>query len=408
MKKFVIILLVACVLLGCGLGYFAGKNAAGAPAAEAETPAPAAEEAAPADTDAEETGEELAIRTLDLAAMRDLHAMDEIVGDVDGRGVTWDEYYYWLCETGSQAQSYIYTMAMYGQSLDWADKLSADSEQTFAEYTVELAQDCVRQLSTLEALVKENNVTLSEEQEAEIAAQLRSDIDASCGEGASEEDFNAYLTENDLTREMYDRISRANYLYEALFRTLYGENAASVSEEDALGYLTDNEYLSAGHILFRTVDDGYNPLDEETVAEKRKQAETVSAELRAIEDPAARAARFAELKAQYCEDPGKVEYPDGYLFTPGQMVEEFENATKALADFEVSEPVLSAHGYHVIMRLPLSADAAGTRSDDGSPMTARTLFANKAFNNMMKKRIDDSVLTLNDDVAAIDLMDYIA
>ena len=192
-----------------------------------------------------------------MAAIRSLHAPDEIVGDVDGREVSWDEYYYWIAEMGSQAQNYIYTMAMYGQSLDWDDKLSADSEQTFAEYTLETAQDCVRQLATLEAVAKEYDVKLTAEDEAALAEQLRSDIDASCGEGASEEDFNAYLAENDLSREMYDRMNRANYLFAGIFRAIYGENAESVTEEDALAYLEENEYLSAAHILFRTVDDSY-------------------------------------------------------------------------------------------------------------------------------------------------------
>jgi len=417
MKKFVIILLLACLVLGCGIGYFAAKNSdepSPAPAAGSEETAPAGEsaaaDAAPASDDAaadDTAAEESPIRTLDLDAIRSLHAPDEIVGDVDGREVTWDEYYYWLAEMGSQAQNYIYTMAMYGQSLDWDDKLSADSEQTFAEYTVEMAQDCVRQLSTLEAVAKEYDVKLTAEDEAAIAEKLRSDIDASCGEGKSEEDFNAYLAENDLSREMYDRISRANYLFNGIFRTIYGENGADVTEEDALAYLAENEYLSAAHILFRTVDDSYAPLDEATVAEKLKQAEAVSAELRAIEDKEARAARFAELKEQYCEDPGKVDYPDGYVFVPGVMVEEFENAVKALADYEVSEPILSAHGYHVIMRLPLNADATVTLSDDGTPMSARNLYANNRFNELIGSRIDASVLTLNDDVAALKLTDYL-
>ena len=419
MKKFVIILLAACLVLGCALGYFTAKNSAEsspAPVAETEEPAPAEESAdavaAPAaeetDGDDEDDGdEETPIRTLDLAAIRALHAPDEIVGDVDGREVTWDEYYYWISDMGSQAQNYIYTMAMYGQSLDWDDKLSADSEQTFAEYTLELAQDCVRQLATLEAVAKEYNVELTAENEAALAEQLRSDIAAACGEDASEEDFNAYLEENDLSREMYDRMNRANYLYEGIFRTIYGANAETVTEEDALAYLEENAYLSAAHILFRTVDDSYAALDEATVAEKLEQAEAVSAELRAIEDPEARAARFAELKEQYCEDPGRVDYPDGYVFVPGMMVEEFENAVKALSDYEVSEPVLSAHGYHVIMRLPLSADATVSISNDGTPVSARRLYADNQFNELMKNRIGESVLTLNDDVAALKLADYL-
>ncbi len=233
------------------------------------------------------------------------------------------------------------------------------------------------------------------------------DILATCGEGADEEAFNAYLAENHVSRQMYDRMSRADYLFNGIYTKLYGENGASVSEADALAYLAENAYLSAGHILFSTVDDTYAPLDEETVAKKLEQAETVSAELRAIEDDAARAARFAELKAQYCEDPGREVYPEGYVFTPGTMVEEFEDAVNALADYEVSEPVLSAFGYHVIMRLPLSADATVSVSNDGTALTARSLYANEKFNEEMTARIESSDLTLRDDVAAIRLTDYL-
>ena len=427
MKRFVIILLVICLLLGCGVGYFSAKSAEESPAETAVSASPEAvlpPEEAPEETPEETPEEESApaqeqnapaegetqsapVKTLNLDALRELYAPEEIVGSVDGRDLSWEEYFYWLGEMGAQAQNYINTMAMYGQSLDWNDKLSADSEQTFAEYTVEMAQDCVRQLSTLEAVAAEQNVTLSAEEEAAVAQQLQDDILATCGEGADEEAFNAYLAENHVSRQMYDRMSRADYLFNGIYTKLYGENGASVSEADALAYLAENAYLSAGHILFSTVDDTYAPLDEETVAKKLEQAETVSAELRAIEDDAARAARFAELKAQYCEDPGREVYPEGYVFTPGTMVEEFEDAVNALADYEVSEPVLSAFGYHVIMRLPLSADATVSVSNDGTALTARSLYANEKFNEEMTARIESSDLTLRDDVAAIHLTDYL-
>ena len=433
MKKFVIILLTVCLLLGCGVGYLTAKNGAPAPAAPSETesapsetesaPVEAAPVEEPAPTPAEETvpageesvsaspagtGEEPApIKTLDFDALRELYAPDEVVGDVDGRDVTWEEYYYWLSEMGAQAQNYIYTMAMYGQSLDWNDKFRADSEQTFAEYTVEMAGDCVRQLAALEAVAAELNVTLTAEEEAAVARKLQDDILATCGEGADEEAFNAYLAENHVSRSMYDRMSRANYLFNDIYNALYGENGETVSEADAMAYLQDNAYLSAGHILFSTVNDVGEALDEEAAAQKLAQAEAVSAELRAIADDAERAARFAALKAQYCEDPGRELYPDGYVFTPGQMVQEFEDAVNALADYEVSEPVLTGFGYHVIMRLPLSADAAVAVSDDGTALTARGMYANEKFDAEMAARIDESVLTLRDDVAALKLTDFL-
>jgi hypothetical protein len=148
------------------------------------------------------------------------------------------------------------------------------------------------------------------------------------------------------------------------------------------------------------------PLDEASVAKKLQQAEAVSEELRSIEDVDARVARFAELKEQYCEDTGKTAYPDGYLFTPGTMVAEFEEGVKALAEYEVSEPILSAWGYHVIMRLPLSTEMTMDYSQAGTPLDARAVYANEEFNTMMNERIETSVFTIGEDFA-IDLTDYL-
>ena len=413
MKKFVIILLVLCLLLGCGIGWFSsrggsGENAVPAPISEpAESEAPA-QSAAPAEGAEESAGTSFDTRSVDYDAIRALYAPDEIVGDVDGREVSWEEYSYWLSDMGKQAEEYIATLAMYGQSLGWDDKLSAESEQTLAEYVVQLAQDCVRQLDTVETIAEENGVSLSEEDEAALAAQLQSDIVSACGEGASEADFDAYLEENHIGRAMYERLGRVNYLFQNTFSALYGQDGADVPEADAIAFLRENSYLCASHILFMTIDPAtHEALDDDTIAQKMQQAEEVSAELRAIEDPAERAQRFAELKEQYCEDSGKTSFPEGYLFTPGTMVTEFEDAVKALGEYEVSEPVLSPYGYHVIMCLPLSAEMTMDYSEAGTPLTARSIYANTKYNELVSGRIDESVLTLRDDVAAFDLKDYL-
>jgi hypothetical protein len=429
MKKFILILLAVCLLLGCVVGYLVSKNGPGglgepvalydpenvAPAQDgkAETAAaPAASAETPADGAAEGSEEtEAAVSTefrgLDYEAIRALHEPDEIVGNVNGRSVTWDEYFYWLHDIGTQAEQYVQTLALYGQSLDWNDKLSSDSDVTLAEYVVQMAKDCVRQLNVVEAVAEENEVTLTEENEKELSGQLQETIVNVCGDGASEEDFNARLEEELVSRDMYDRISRANYLFQNSFDAIYGENGEKVPEETAMAFLQEREYLDAAHILFMTIDPNtMEPLDEASVAKKLQQAEAVSEELRSIEDVDARVARFAELKEQYCEDTGKTAYPDGYLFTPGTMVAEFEEGVKALAEYEVSEPILSAWGYHVIMRLPLSTEMTMDYSQAGTPLDARAVYANEEFNTMMNERIETSVFTIGEDFA-IDLTDYL-
>ena len=255
----------------------------------------------------------------------------------------------------------------------------------------------------MEAVADENGAVLTAEDEAALAEELKANIVEYCGEGASEDDFFAYLEENYLSRGMYERINRFERLYTNTFKALYGEGGEKIPAEDAVRYLEDNDYLCAAHILFMTVDDNFEPLDEAAIAQKLADAEAVSAELRAITDPQKRAERFAVLKEKYCEDPGGEVYPDGYLFVAGQMVTEFEDGIKALEDYEVSEPVLTGYGYHVIMRLPLSAEMTIFNADGD----ARALCADAQFNALLSERIDQSVLTLTDDLAAFDLTDYL-
>ncbi|MCL2387655.1 MAG: peptidylprolyl isomerase [Defluviitaleaceae bacterium] len=60
---------------------------------------------------------------------------------------------------------------------------------------------------------------------------------------------------------------------------------------------------------------------------------------------------FDMLIATYGEDPGMEFNPDGYTFTAGDMVPEFEQGTRDLEIGEISPPVRSQFGYHIIKRV---------------------------------------------------------
>lgn len=63
-------------------------------------------------------------------------------------------------------------------------------------------------------------------------------------------------------------------------------------------------------------------------------------------------ALFDQLMDTYNQDPGMSSNPNGYLFTDGDMVTEFENAVKALDIGScTSVPVQSQFGWHIILRL---------------------------------------------------------
>ncbi len=62
-------------------------------------------------------------------------------------------------------------------------------------------------------------------------------------------------------------------------------------------------------------------------------------------------ADFDQLMVQYTEDTGLESYPDGYVFSEGEMVAEFELATKSLRVGQISDVVESIYGYHIIKRI---------------------------------------------------------
>ncbi len=104
--------------------------------------------------------------------------------------------------------------------------------------------------------------------------------------------------------------------------------------DNNLDRYTEEVSLRVSHILLRTQD--------RDAAEVRAQAESIAAEARGGAD-------FAELARRHSEDDGTRE-AGGDLGTiaRGQMVPEFEGAAFALEQDEISDPVTSMFGVHVI------------------------------------------------------------
>lgn len=114
--------------------------------------------------------------------------------------------------------------------------------------------------------------------------------------------------------------------------------------------------LAARHILI-----GFkNPNVPASAAEKdsvRKKAESVRAQVTP--------ANFADMAKKYSTEPG-AKQSAGMLgvFGPGRMIPEFENATKVLKPGEISQPIETRYGFHIIQRLPF--DLAKTQPQFGA------------------------------------------
>ena len=181
-------------------------------------------------------------------------------------------------------------------------------------------------------------------------------------------------------QENYDRLKAAfgltdesmEYLYLSDF---YFENVLNAIVPTATDEMLNNYVYQARHILLKTVDtdaervlqdDGtyaYPALSAETVAEKKRLAEDILAQIQAADDPAA---KFDELMNEFSEDGrdenGDLYSPDGYTAVLGDMVPGFEQGALALKPGEISGLVESSYGYHIILRGEV-ADLEGYAED---------------------------------------------
>ena len=407
MKKFVSILIIICLVFGAAITYTGcGAN----DAAESETsPEPSAEPSESVDDTETETA---SVPQLDFEALYASHDADEVVMTMDGEDVTWEEYFYWLYYSGVQVNNYINQMAAnmsaYGMNVTW-DDAADDTGISFKDYVVQLAEDNIRQIHSIKKFSAENDVTLTEDNLKAIEEQRKTDMVNLCGEEVSDDEFAEFLKSTYyLPIKVYDDMNEINYLYQNCFAKLYGEDGEKLSDEKAEAYLKDSGYMNAAHILFMTVDPSTGEaLDDETIAEKKALADKFAAELAGITDTEKLQERFAEIKDEYCEDTGKEAYPDGYIFTPGTMVTEFEDTVNALEDYQVSEPVESRYGYHIIMRLPLTIDTVLKTSDSGTPLTARALAANQEYGEKLDACNDGIEIVYTDAFTGFGIADYI-
>lgn len=395
MKKFVTLLVVLCLAFAVALG-FLGRSPMPLSGDSTETQEPAAETAAP-----------VAVETLDYEALYALHDPAEVVMIVDGKDITWGEYFSWLYMSAMQTEQYFVAMGNYGVPLKWSDAVGEDGS-TYADAAISGGENTLRQLMTILGYAESQGVEASQETLDAIQAQRDSDKLATVGEDGTEEDFAAFLRSLYRSEEAYQRANMANYLNLQNYTDTYGANGEKVGDEQALGYLADQGYLYANHILLTTMDlQTGEALDEETVAAKAAQAQELADALRAIEDPEELLKRFRELKEEYDEDTGKTAYPDGYVFLPGEMVAEFEEGVKALADYGVSQPVQTSYGYHVILRLPLSADTVVSYDNNGAAVTGRSLFASFDYAAGLDAYLENLSVEYVGDFQAPDLSKYV-
>jgi len=156
-------------------------------------------------------------------------------------------------------------------------------------------------------------------------------------------DYDEWLEENNFNDSAVRHMLGAQGSYMAVLKSYCTEEDAEKAFED--------EYMCVKHILIQFESDGTG--DDDT-------------------------ATYEKAKAAYDRAMAGLDVDAGYVFTDGEMVEEFETASKALAIGEISEPVKTSYGYHVIKRYALPEK--GTESYDSYVENVRLTKGSEAFN----------------------------
>lgn len=204
-----------------------------------------------------------------------------------------------------------------------------------------LKEQVVLQLTQGEAfyqLADQLGLSLTKEDQEAIDAQIQEEIDAY----NSEEDFLAYLVESNSDTEVYRYAVTTNYLAQKIFDSLYGEDSDGYLDDEELSDYIRENYVRVYHVLLSKTDD--------EGSDNRQAAEELLAEIKSSEiDDFIGYAFDSDLNA----DPGMIGSPEGYCFTRGEMLQEFEDAAYALEEGEVSDVVETSAGYHIIKRYPI-------------------------------------------------------
>lgn len=272
-------------------------------------------------------------------------AGDEVVAKVGEYEITAADYLYWLNRV---IDNYLSQFNGQVTTLPW-DTEMGDS-LTFGQYMLDQAMDVTvfyavtRQMAQADGLTPDPSVASDTDQYyADLVFQA----------GGDETKVTYTLWANMLTRDQFTRLNEDSDLYDQLQELRFGESSGNYpTDAEVNAYLDETGQYRAKHILLATIDlDTREPLDEETIAQKKATADDLLAQLRAAEDPIS---LFDTLMQENSEDGGLAANPNGYIFNAqDSLVGGFREATLALDVGDISDVVETDYGYHIMLRLPI-------------------------------------------------------
>lgn len=318
---------LAASLAGCGAG----------PAASTTLPLPS------------EVPEDIIMQTAGIAR-------DTPLLTVDGVEVPAEELLYWVSSYADQYAAW----GMTDLTMDMG------SGQTLGQYYLDSAVETATLYQLMENKAEELKMGWTKENQDSYDEQLQTMKESLAQQAGLDPETQSDRVDTELVRlisymglsqEGFFHINQASFLYNNLMEGLYGTEGTDAPDADKLN---EAGVFHAKHILIKAepVTDADGNVTDDGMAAAQAQAQALYDQLLAAEDPMT---LFDQLMTENTDDvdsSGNVNGgTEGYTFGPGEMVDEFYEGTKALAEGEISQPIQSQYGYHIILRL--SADNEG-------------------------------------------------
>ena len=312
---------------------------------------------------------------------RSKYDADTVVCTIEGQKITWGMLYYFIAADLNEMLYYTGDLPK-----DFNAPLTGDS--TMGQYFSKSALSQAVYFAVANAVPAREGIPYADEAEAEIQEYWAGLLE----QYGDEETLLAAMAEAGLDRELLTFFLRSNKGMEMVQKALY--DADALSDEAIMTWAEGKGYVRTKHVLYSFYNEDGSSMDDEGKAAQKERADQAWAELSALTgDSAALEARFDEIMAADSGDAGGLSnFPQGYTFTSGTMVTEYEDAAFALGDYELSEVVETSYGYHILLRLPLLADGTTMDQDSstGAYMTLRQSAANDMFNTALTGWINNA------------------
>lgn len=327
-------------------------------------------------------------------------ARDATLMTVNGQKVTTEEYLFWLNQS-------ITMQKQYGNLQD-DDAWEAETDgKTAAQYVKDDALETLKYYYVIASKAKEYGVeAMSEEQSTDLNDQIDSIAQTMESQNMT---LQQYLNMQAISEQGFrDMMGKLNYAPSNLMTKLSEEGGPLVPTDAEMDAFLASEGLhQVKHILLSTRRETgetdsygypvYEDFSEEEAAQVKAKADALVAEIRAASDPAALFdEKMNELSEDGRDENGDLAAPDGYLVYEGASFDtDFLSAALALEEGEISDPVKTQFGYHIIM------------SVDPDTEETRSYFPNYKMNQLVEEWVADADVKVKDErFDAIDPKDF--